>query len=111
MTSLFLTTILLPFAYFFYETNEDNDYKTRFCTAFGNVIILLVVFSIINFPMFSSWRHAFVPLDSVAYDLKGVNPLAAGGIAAASTADALKLSQVFLSASDQTEEPKNPATA
>ena len=67
MSSLFLTTILLPFAYFFYETNEDNDYKTRFCTAFGNEIILLVIFSCIHFPMFSSWRHSFIPVDSEAY--------------------------------------------
>lgn len=67
MTSLFLTVVLLPFAYFFYESNEDNDYKTRFCTAFGNLIILLVVFSCIHFPMFASWRHAFIPVDSEAY--------------------------------------------
>jgi hypothetical protein len=69
MSSLFMTTILLPFTYFFYETNEDSDYKTRFCTAFGNVIILLVVFSIINFPMFTSLRHSYIPVDSIAYDL------------------------------------------
>jgi len=62
MSSLFLTVVLLPFAYFFYETSEDDDYKTRFCTAFGNEMILLVVFSCINFPMFASWRHAFIPL-------------------------------------------------
>lgn len=69
MTSLFLTVVLLPFAYFFYETCEDDDYKTRFCTAFGNEMILLVVFCCINFPMFASWRHAFVPLNSEAYTM------------------------------------------
>lgn len=84
MSSLFLTVILLPFAYFFYETIEENDYKTRFCTAFGNEIILLVVFSLINFPMFTSWRHAFIPLDSEAYKgLQGMTTAPVTGTAAA----------------------------
>lgn len=47
MSSLFMCIILLPFAYFFYETEEDNDYKTRFCTAFRNEVALLIVFSLI----------------------------------------------------------------
>lgn len=98
-----MTTILLPFTYFFYESNEDNDYKTRFCTAFGNVIILLVVFCCINFPMFTSWRHALVPVDSVMYDLRGID-----STAAASPADVIKLNQVFLVAADQSTDPKLP---
>lgn len=97
MTSLFLTTILLPFAYFFYETNEDNDYKTRFCTAFGNEIILLVIFSLINFPMFTSLRHAFIPIDSEAY--KGLQQMTA--TAAAGSKEATLIDAIFLKPSDQ----------
>jgi len=36
MTSLTFITVILPFTYFFYETDEDYDFKTRFCTAFRN---------------------------------------------------------------------------
>lgn len=67
MSSTFMCTVLLPFAYFFYETDEDKDYKTRFCTAFRNWVVLFIVFSLIHFPMFSSLRHALIPLESESY--------------------------------------------
>jgi succinate dehydrogenase hydrophobic anchor subunit len=53
MSGLFMATLVVPFAYFFYETDEDWDYKTRFCTAFRNHVILFIVLSIIHFPMYS----------------------------------------------------------
>jgi len=67
MASLFTCIIVLPFAYFFYDTDEDKDYKTRFCTAFKNELILLILFCIIHFPMFDSMRHAWIPVQSESY--------------------------------------------
>jgi hypothetical protein len=62
MSALFMCVIILPFAYFFYETEEDLDYKTRFCTAFRNEMFLLVVFCCIHFPMFVTMRHSYIPV-------------------------------------------------
>jgi fumarate reductase subunit D len=67
MSSLFMNTVLLPFAYFFYETDESRDYKTRFCTAFRNWVGILVIFCLIHFPMFVSLRHAHIPVESESY--------------------------------------------
>lgn len=69
MASLFMSTVVIPFAYFFYETDEDFDFKTRFCTAFRNWVFLFAVLSIIHFPMFSSLRHANINLMEYKYDL------------------------------------------
>ena len=67
MSSLFMCTTFLPFAYFFYDTEEDKDYKTRFCTAFKNTIFCFLAFSLIHMPMFSILRHALIPVESLAY--------------------------------------------
>jgi hypothetical protein len=88
MSSLFMMVVFLPFAYFFYETEEDNDYKTRFCTAFKNWLGLFIIFSLIHFPMFASMRHSYVPLESYAY--KGLE----------GTPDQAKIDSVFLTIED-----------
>ena len=67
MSSLFWNTIVIPFAYFFYETDEDKDYKTRFCTAFRNEVILLVIFCCIHFPLFVTLRYSDIPVESSSY--------------------------------------------
>lgn len=81
--------IILPFTYFFYETTEDLDYKSRFCTAFRNEILLFIVFSLIHFPMFGYMRHALIPVESLSY--KGLE---------GATLDQIKIDQVFLSLDD-----------
>lgn len=75
MSSLFACVVILPFGYFFYETTEDKDYKSRFCLAFRNEIILIIVFSLVHFPMFSTMRHAYIPVESLSYKgLENKNP-------------------------------------
>lgn len=67
MSSLFMTTFIIPFGYFFYESDEDKDYKTRFCLAFKYMLILFMVLSIIHFPMFAMMRHAYIPVEYKTY--------------------------------------------
>ena len=67
MTSLFFVVIIIPFAYFFYESDEDMDYKSRFCTAFRNTLISSIIFSVIHFPMFVGLRYADIPIYSTTY--------------------------------------------
>lgn len=94
MSSLFTCVVILPFAYFFYSTEEDIDYKSRFCTAFKYEMLTLVIFSIIHFPMFASMRHAYIPVESVGYK----------GLEGKTTAD--NLDSVFLSLDDASTQPK-----
>jgi hypothetical protein len=54
--------VFLPFMYFFYETDEDKDYKTRFCTAMKYWMIFFVCFSLIHFPMFQGMRYSYIPV-------------------------------------------------
>lgn len=68
MSSLFTCVVILPFMYFFYETEEDQDYKTRFCQAFKNEILVMIVFCIIHFPMFSTMRHCTIPVEAFSYN-------------------------------------------
>lgn len=67
MSSLFMCTCVIPFAYFFYESDEDKSYKERFCIAFRNNLILLIAFVIVHFPMFVSLRHAYIPIENKTY--------------------------------------------
>jgi len=67
MTSLFFVVIIIPFSYFFYESDEDMDYKSRFCTAFRNTLIYSIIFSIIHFPMFVGLRYADIPINTTTY--------------------------------------------
>mmetsp|Transcript_14819 Transcript_14819/g.25201 ORF Transcript_14819/g.25201 Transcript_14819/m.25201 type:complete len:282 (-) Transcript_14819:35-880(-) len=69
MSSLFMTMVIIPFAYFFYETDEDFDFKTRFCTAFRNELIFFCVMSLIHFPMFAKMRNANFPVMKYTYDI------------------------------------------
>lgn len=93
MSSLFMCVVLLPFGYFFYETAEDLDYKSRFCYAFRNEILLIIIFSLIHFPMFGTMRTALIPVESLAYKgFEGIN----------TATDAAKINSVFLSLEDPT---------
>ena len=67
MSCLFFITIVLPFAYFFYETDEDENFKTKFCLAFRNTLFFIIGFCCIHFPMYSSMRHSFIPVESFGH--------------------------------------------
>jgi hypothetical protein len=67
MSSLFMIAIVLPFGYYFYETEEDKPFKARFCMAFRNTLIVIIILSIIHFPMFASMRHSHIPVEFKAY--------------------------------------------
>ena len=71
MSSLILCTCVLPFAYFFYESDEDKGQKQRFCEAFRNNFILLILFSIIHVPMYASMCHSYIPVENKTYEEVG----------------------------------------
>ena len=73
MSGLFMNVVFLPFMYFFYETDEDKDYKTRFCMAMRNEMIFFVCFSLIHFPMFASMRYSYIPIESRTYEIQNAN--------------------------------------
>ena len=64
LCSLIWTTIILPFSFFFYDTDEDMSVKKRGLKATLNQLIYIVIFSIVHFPMFASMRNAFIPIQS-----------------------------------------------
>ena len=64
-----MSVVFLPFMYFFYETDEDKDYKTRFCMAMRNEMIFFVCFSIIHFPMFQGMRYSYIPIESKEFQV------------------------------------------
>lgn len=68
-----MNTVALPFSYFYYETEEDKDFKTRFCLAFRNWIIFLIIFCCIHFPLYTQLRHSFIPVDAKTYNVMGEN--------------------------------------
>lgn len=70
MSSLFMNTLVIPFAYFFFNTDEDVDHKTRFCTAFRNEVIYLCLFGIVHFSMFVTMRHSYIPCRANSYNFK-----------------------------------------
>lgn len=72
MSSLFMNTLVIPFAYFFFNTDEDIDHKTRFCTAFRNEVVYLCMFGVVHFTMFVTMRNAYIPIRANSFDFKSM---------------------------------------
>jgi len=62
MSSLFYTTVVLPFGLFFAETDEEKEFKWRICSAFKNWVITLVLLSLVIFPSYAFLNYAHIPI-------------------------------------------------
>lgn len=62
MSSLFYIVLVLPFGLFYSETDEEKEFKWRICSAFKNEVILLVISSIIIFPMYVAMSYSYFPI-------------------------------------------------
>lgn len=65
MTSLFLITIILPFSMFYYETDEEKDFKWRLCSAFKSLVIFVILVSCVLFPTYAFMRYSYIPIQAV----------------------------------------------
>mmetsp|Transcript_6255 Transcript_6255/g.4447 ORF Transcript_6255/g.4447 Transcript_6255/m.4447 type:complete len:169 (+) Transcript_6255:34-540(+) len=65
MTSLFLITIILPFSMFYYEADEEKDFKWRLCSAFKSLVIFVILVSCVLFPTYAFMRYAYIPVQAV----------------------------------------------
>eukprot|EP00347_Sterkiella_histriomuscorum_P021703 403333058 len=61
MTSAFFVVVILPFALFYYESDEDKTFKLRLWTALKYELLLIVIVSIILFGSFAGLRYAQLP--------------------------------------------------
>ena len=64
MVSLLWTTVILPFSFFYYDTDEDLSPLKRLWKAFLNQCIYFIIFSCVHFSMFAALRHSNIPLDA-----------------------------------------------
>ena len=62
MTSLFYMNVVLPFGLFYTETNEEKDFKWRFCLAMRKTVTMWVVVSLILFPSYAYLRYSYIPI-------------------------------------------------
>lgn len=70
MTSAFFVIVVLPFALFYYESDEDLTFKMRLCTAFKYEVMLIIIVSIILFGSYAGLRFAQLPFvaNTCAFD-------------------------------------------
>ena len=64
LLSFIWSTLVLPFCFFFYDSDEDLPTKKRICKAFLYQAIYIVVVSVVHFPMYGEMRNAFIPLEA-----------------------------------------------
>mmetsp|Transcript_106714 Transcript_106714/g.147721 ORF Transcript_106714/g.147721 Transcript_106714/m.147721 type:complete len:88 (-) Transcript_106714:576-839(-) len=62
MTSLFLALVILPFALFYYEADEEKDFKWRLCSAFKSLVISIFLCSCVIFPTYAFMRYSYIPV-------------------------------------------------
>ena len=67
LCSLIWTTFVLPFSFFYYDTDEDLPPLKRLWKALLNQCVYFIVFSCVHFPMFAALRHSYIPVDAQTY--------------------------------------------
>lgn len=65
MTSLFLALVILPFALFYYEADEEKDFKWRLCSAFKSLILTIFLVSCVLFPTYAYMRYSYIPVQAL----------------------------------------------
>jgi LMBR1 domain-containing protein 1 len=71
---LLMVSIFLPYALFFYETDEDNSMKKRLLTALCYTVGAIIVVVMLLFISWAGLKHVSIPYTSLTVNFdQGVN--------------------------------------